>query len=272
MLNLLNNAVLLLAPHSFTSVERLPGVFPTPDVFRTELASLKVSKQSGEPSKRLNFSTEAQPADLLYNALVLIEKYAELWVSSVSFVEMMGPLQAILNGIISKKLPSLLQVSSPFLTKYPLALAQASCFQDRLTRTINALDRMLKLSSKDRRPLRLQSHKPVPIPTFIPKFEEGFQPGRPVFDPDTARNETAKLKALVKKERKGAIRELRKDNRFIAEERAKMRDEKDQAYNAKIRSIMAGLETERAEEKDYERAKARAKSRDRKRAGGGGGR
>lgn len=144
--------------------------------------------------------------------------------------------------------------------------------QDRLQRTRSSLERMLKLAQKERKPLRLQSHKPVPIPTFIPKFEEGYQPGRPAFDPDTARNETAKLKALVKKERKGAIRELRKDNRFIAEERARMRDEKDQAYNAKIRSIHAGLESERAEEKDYQRTKARAKAKDRKRAGGGGGR
>jgi nucleolar protein 14 len=129
----------------------------------------------------------------------------------------------------------------------------------------------MRLSKNARRPLTLQSHKPVPIPTFVPKFDAGYAPGRR-FDPDSERNEASKLKALVKKERKGAIRELRKDSRFLAGERAKMQAEKDSEYKSKIDKITAGLQEERHEEKRFERTKERETMRDKKRAGGGGGR
>ena len=125
---------------------------------------------------------------------------------------------------------------------------------------------MLKFSRQARRPLKLQQHKPIPIPSYLPKFEEGFAPGRR-FDPDTDRNEAAKLKSLVRKEKKGAIRELRKDARFIAGEKAKLQREKDDQYKTKINRITAGLEQERHEEKRFERTKEKEKSRDKKRAG-----
>lgn len=140
--------------------------------------------------------------------------------------------------------------------------------QERASTVKAGLDRAMKLARAARRPLALQSHKPVPIPTFIPKFDAGYAPGRK-FDPDSARNEEAKLKALVKKERKGAIRELRKDSRFLAGERAKMQAEKDGEYKSKIDKITAGLQEERHEEKRFERTKEREKMRDKKQSGGG---
>ena len=129
---------------------------------------------------------------------------------------------------------------------------------------------MLKFSRQARRPLTLQSHKPIPIPSFLPKFEEGYAPGRR-FDPDSERNEASKLKALVKKERKGAVRELRKDNRFLAGERQKIQREKDAEYKGKINRITAGLEKERHEEKRFARTKEIERTRDKKRAGEAGG-
>jgi hypothetical protein len=128
--------------------------------------------------------------------------------------------------------------------------------------TLQTLSRTLKLSQSSREPLQLQRHKPIPIPTYLPKFDEGFRPGRHN-DPDSVRNEHNKLKALLKKEKKGAMRELRKDNRvgfgrrcifccilcqllayrfiwlllqFLASEKAKERATKDADYKSKVRS------------------------------------
>ena len=140
--------------------------------------------------------------------------------------------------------------------------------QNRISPVQAGLGRATRLAKAARRPLTLQSHKPVPIPTYIPKFEASYAPGRK-FDPDSARNEAAKLKALVKKERKGAVRELRKDSRFLANERAKMQAEKDREYKGKIDKITAGLREERHEEKRFERTKEREKLRDLKQSGGG---
>lgn len=111
-LNLLSNSILLLAPHSFTGNATTPGSFPIPDAFRPELSNLKVKQKKGndELSTRLSLSAEADAASLLYLSLTLIDKFAELWVSSVAFIEMMGPLQALLAGVVSKKVSSQLQV------------------------------------------------------------------------------------------------------------------------------------------------------------------
>ena len=53
-----------------------------------------------------------------------------------------------------------------------------------------------------------------------PRFEENFDPERPRTNRDPSRKgaaaEKKKLEHLVKKERKGAIKELRKDSRFLA--------------------------------------------------------
>jgi len=59
---------------------------------------------------------------------------------------------------------------------------------------------------------------------------------------------------LYKKERKGAIRELRKDAKFLAVERNKERKEKDVEYEKRMRSVVGSITTtERAEEKAAER-------------------
>jgi len=36
------------------------------------------------------------------------------------------------------------------------------------------LQRLQKFSKQNRKPLELQHHKPIPIPTYIPKFQEKY--------------------------------------------------------------------------------------------------
>jgi nucleolar protein 14 len=80
-------------------------------------------------------------------------------------------------------------------------------------------------------------------------------------DPDHERNEASKLRNQYKQERKGAIRELRKDARFLAGvEQAKQKD-KDRAYSDRMKRVFGSIEGERAEEKVMEREKAKEKKR-----------
>lgn len=81
-----------------------------------------------------------------------------------------------------------------------------------------------------RRPLQLRKQKPVPIKLLNPKFEENFVKGRD-YDPDRELAERRKLKKLLKREAKGAARELRKDNYFLFEvkEKEKAREEEERA-------------------------------------------
>ena len=213
---------------------------PIPDVFTVEAASLKLTaKASQQPAAAsinlleclsVEDATDELKAGLLQTTCTLVSRFAEMYSSLDAFIELCTPLSTILKSF---------KPDSP-----------ANQFSKPVR---DQLERMIRLSASTRRPLTLQAHKPIPIASYAPKFESAFTPGRK-FDPDAERNEQAKLKALHKKERKGAIRELRKDARFIAQERSKLRDEKDEAYSKKIKSIKAGLQDERGEEKKHQRA------------------
>jgi nucleolar protein 14 len=68
--------------------------------------------------------------------------------------------------------------------------------------------------------LTLQAHKPVPLPSYEPEFEDNYSGRKGQLDTakgmDKDQKELRKLKALHKKEMKGAIREIRKDAKFVA--------------------------------------------------------
>jgi nucleolar protein 14 len=106
-----------------------------------------------------------------------------------------------------------------------------------------------------RRPLELHHHRPLAIKTSIPKFEELFNPDKH-YDPDRERAEAAKLRAEHKREKKGAIRELRKDANFIARESLREKKERDAAYEKNYKRLVAEIQGEEGKEaKAYEREK-----------------
>ena len=85
----------------------------------------------------------------------------------------------------------------------------------------------LREAIASRAPLRLQRAAVVPIKQYNPAFDDDFQPDVSM-DPDRERAEKQKLSRKTKKEKKGAMRELRKDAAFLAarreEERKKTSD------------------------------------------------
>lgn len=121
--------------------------------------------------------------------------------------------------------------------------------------------RLLKFARQLRRPLLLQAHKPIPIPTYVPKFEQNSSSYLRRHDPDRERNEASKLRYQLKQEKRGAIRELRKDAKFIAAVEHQKQIEKDRSYNERMKRVFGSLEGERAEQKALEREKAREKRR-----------
>lgn len=114
---------------------------------------------------------------------------------------------------------------------------------------------LLNQARLSRRPLQLHNHKPLAIKTSIPKFEESFNPDKH-YDPDRERAEASKLRAEHKRERKGAMRELRKDSNFIARESLREKKERDAAYEKKYKRLVAEIQGEEGREsKQYEREK-----------------
>ena len=123
------------------------------------------------------------------------------------------------------------------------------------------MSRLLKFAGVSRTPLHLQGHKPIPIPSYVPKFNATSSNFLRNQDPDYERAAAAKLRHQVKQERKGAIRELRKDSRFLATVQQKRQMEEAQEYNARMKKVFSSIEGERAEQKALDREKAREKKR-----------
>ncbi|OSD04573.1 Nop14-like protein [Trametes coccinea BRFM310] len=249
--NFLVNSVLHLAPHSFKDAASIPGNFPLQD-FKTALTSSlavdtkKAKKLSvGKPNLARCLAegdlAEQEKVDLLGVALELLGKFSDMYKGVEGFIELYTPVQDILGAVKVTSLPSDLA-------------SRVQSLQDTLTR-------LLKFALQGRRPLRLQAHKPIPIPTYVPKFEQTSSNYLRNRDPDHERNEAAKLRAQYKQERKGAIRELRKDARFLAAEQQKKQKEKDREYNERMKRVFSSLESERAEEKAMEREKMKDKRR-----------
>ena len=147
--------------------------------------------------------------------------------------------------------PAFVEIFQPICDLLGLIVDPPAEMQD-LGRELSTMVEQARLT---RRPLTLHHHKPLAIKTAIPKFEAHFEPRR-AFDPDQDRREASKLKAEYKRERKGAIRELRKDANFISREGLKEKKLKDAAYEKKYKRLVAEIQGEEGHEKNlYERDK-----------------
>ncbi|KAJ3717957.1 nucleolar protein 14 [Lentinula raphanica] len=249
--NFLINSVLHLAPNKYQSVAELPGAFPSPDFRSTHCQHLTLDAKAAKGLKiqqpklgDLLTSVGDEPASnlsLLVLSLDLLGRYANLLKGLDAFIEVFDPICQILQNLKLQKFDSEVQ--------------------SRATSTREMIERLIKFARQSRRPLLLQSHKAIPIPSYVPKFDSTSSSYLKHQDPDRERNEAAKLRNEYKKERKGAIRELRKDARFLAGVEQAKQKEKDRSYNERMKRVFGSLEGERAEEKAMEREKAKEKKR-----------
>lgn len=179
---------------------------------------------------------------MYYHTLTLLESFMTLWTDSLAFIEIFTPFTPLLNPIASAA------------SETPLAhFEKAASVHKKLTNK-------LKFSQISRTPLLLQAHKPIPIASKLPKFEANYNIDKKSYDPDVVRREHKKLKTLVKKERKGALRELRKDSKFIARHELESRKKADREYHTNLKKLISTVATEEGAEKNkLEREKRAAK-------------
>lgn len=111
-----------------------------------------------------------------------------------------------------------------------------------------------------RQPLQMRKRRPEPIKLLNPKFEENFVKGID-YDPDRERANRKKLKKLLKKEAKGAVRELRKDNHFIFELKEKDRLLQEEERADKYGKALAFLQEQEHAFKSGQLGKGRKKKK-----------
>lgn len=246
------NTLAALAP---VAAEPPAGNFPV----HTPLADIRLSGAQAAELRRLSFAdcvasdlstkeTKVLKVAVLGTSAQICEAAADIWAGKSAFQETFVPAVSVLAHLNTKACRKHL----------PKALV------DHIGKTRTKLDRMNGLAQISRRPLLLHNHKPLAIKTFIPKFEETYDPDKH-YDPDRDRAELAKLQKEHKRERKGALRELRKDTRFMAREKLRIKKTKDEAYEKKYKRLVAEIQSEEGKEANiYEREKsARKRAKDR---------
>lgn len=220
---------------------RFWDILPNPDATSEEKEYLKVA--------------------LLDTNIAMIGSMADLWADKSAFCEVLDPASKILPHILSKSCSAKLNTTTVVSTNLqPRCLHSLSNFLQSITgTTLSHLSTLLRQSSQSRQPLALHNHRPLAIKTSIPKFEDSYNPSKH-YDPDRDRAELSKLKAEHKRERKGALRELRKVANFMAREGLREKKERDQAYEKKYKRLVAEIQGEEGREaKGYEREKAMRK-------------
>ena len=257
VLNCLLNTLCALAPVPFppskasfplhkprpgTAVENLQHVQPR----KLKMSDLTTTRDPAAPEENEGQSSTAATLkiSLLDAILQLIPAFSTLWFSSPAYPETFAPTCAVLAHLSSES----------SLPHFPPVLRNKLCL------ALSDLKTALNSSLTSRSPLLLHNHRPLPIKQQIPRFEQtGFDPDKH-YDPDAARSEARKLKVEYRREKKGAMRELRKDAHFLAREKLREKIARDDAYDRKFRRIIAEIQTTEGQERnEYEREKTKRK-------------
>ncbi|KAL3465390.1 nucleolar protein 14 [Aspergillus heterothallicus] len=254
--NYILNALCLLSPEGPPSNL---GAFPlrSPAETNSQSQSLRLKPSKTLEPRKLQFwdvnnattsqsETNSLKLALLTTLISLLNTASDLWSSKSAAPEILQQALSVVKHISSSftankqgKKQSLLPASS--LTA--------------LNTTIANITLHIKASQKARRPLLLHNHRPLAIKAAIPKFEDTFNPDKH-YDPNRERAELNRLKAEYKRERKGAMRELRKDANFVAREKLREKKEKDAEYERKYRRLVAEVQNAEGREANaYEREK-----------------
>jgi nucleolar protein 14 len=212
-------------------------------------------------STRGSPEVELQPLDIL--ALLVADDSSPIFESDSFRVGILGSVLQTLNGFagIYKDLMSFPEVFSPFLSvldTIPKENALPEALQSLITHVAGSITQQMIQHEHLRQPLHMRVSKPVPIKQFNPRFEANYVQGRD-YDPDCERAEKKKLVWQLKHEAKGAVRELRKDNHFLAKEKAKERSLAEEEHDKKYCEAITFLQGQESAFKSGQLGKGRKK-------------
>ena len=198
---------------------------------KLQFRDVKVTPSDSQAEEDLKISLVATFVSLLDTA-------SDMWAEKSAFIEIFTPVRTVLHHL-----------HQCFKSKVFAAA------RDSLQSTLDKVDAHIARARLARRPLLLHNHRPLAIKSAIPKFEENFNPDKH-YDPDRERAEANRLKAEYKREKKGAMRELRKDASFISREKLREKKERDAEYEKKYKRLIAEIQSEEGRAaNEYEREK-----------------
>eukprot|EP00850_Spirogloea_muscicola_P012712 SM000083S22759 [mRNA] locus=s83:296346:303039:- [translate_table: standard] len=164
--------------------------------------------------------------------LVTLWNFASRLVTLASYCEIFGPFVPIMEALLKVSCES---------QHRPSAQAPGPTLHHLLDEVTGLIRSNSEQQESLRQPLRIRAKRAVPIKQFNPRFEEGD------YDPDKERSDRKKLQRQLKKEARGAARELRKDNHFLAAEKDQEKRAAEDERSEKYRRAMAFLQEQEAQ-------------------------
>ncbi|KAL6893493.1 hypothetical protein ACP4OV_007591 [Aristida adscensionis] len=187
------------------------------------------------------FSSDNFKAGVLLSVAECLRGFVIIHEELCSFPEIFIPISSLLQEILDKSnLPGLL------------------C--DIFHEVIDLIKKRSDEHHASREPLRMRKKQPEPIKQLNPKFEENYIKGLD-YDPDRERAQMKKLKKRLKSEKKGAMRELRKDNYFLSAVKEKERVKQEQERAEKYGKAMAFLQEQEHAFKSGQLGKGKGRKR-----------
>ncbi|XP_027747193.1 nucleolar protein 14 [Empidonax traillii] len=161
----------------------------------------------------------------------LIKKCAALYESLPSFHEIMHPVRILLTQHVP-------------VNEYP----------EKMQEWYHSALKELENKVKHYTPLICEKKKPVPLKQYTPKLVKVLEFGRKQAS-SKKEQERKQLIQRHKRELKGAIREIRKDNQFLARMQLSEIMERDSARKRKVKELLGSLATQEGEWKAMKRKK-----------------
>lgn len=159
----------------------------------------------------------------------VVDRAAKLWRGLEAYSEVFRPLQERLAQLPENKTVS--DVAS------------------RLGKTIT-------FAEQEKTPLQLQEIRPMAIVTQAPLFEDNFNPEVKSYSVNPEIREAQKLRAMLKKERKQTLKEIRRDAEFLGREKLKESRSSMDDYHKMLASLTNKINSEEGAERNrYEREK-----------------
>ncbi|XP_074640487.1 nucleolar protein 14-like isoform X2 [Tubulanus polymorphus] len=240
VINFLRGILFLASTKSKTEIEAVVPPFkpvgPTvhllevsKEASKCEIGKLKLTILCCTDLRKLD--NAEQRLSYINCCLHLVLEFAKLYSQVPAYKEVFAP---VLHFV--KKLP---------IGSYPKAL------QDRHSEVMACLTRH---DTREREPVQKEKKKPPMIRQIEPKFDEIFD-GRKKRVGSRESKEKQTLVHKYKKEMKGAIRELRRDNQFLAREKLQQQMTLDAERKRKVKEIYGLLGTQEGDVRALKRGK-----------------
>ncbi|XP_062867810.1 nucleolar protein 14 [Trichomycterus rosablanca] len=175
------------------------------------------------PTTQTPLKSDHYRLSMVYVCLDLVKRLTQLYRQLPSYHHIFHPIRALLT----KHLP---------VTRYPAAL------QELHREILEALSETVSQHA----PLVFDKKKPIPLKLLEPKLVQVLDHGRKRGGTREER-EQEKLKHKVKKEFKGALREIRKDSRFLAHTKLTDTLNRDAERKRKVKELYGSLATQEGE-------------------------